>query len=135
MAKTTLPTLNSNDGLLWLNDAHGKSVLETVSGRGVNMIISVPFHREANSQAANSPDTVVNVSLPLSGGDSTWLWVEDGVDTTVEMALPGGLGVTGDCRAGKVSEESRLAYRQGYLPQMIGQAGLYLERSRAVLPL
>jgi hypothetical protein len=34
VAKTTLPTLNSNDGLLWLNDAHGKSVLETVSGRG-----------------------------------------------------------------------------------------------------
>lgn len=43
----------------------------------------------------SSPDPVVNVHLPLLGGDTSGLGVPDGVDTSGEVHLPGALQVAG----------------------------------------
>lgn len=72
MAKTTLPALNGNDSSLRLDDAEEEGLLETES------------------------DTVVDVNLPLVGGDTTGLVVVHGVHATGEVALTGRLVVAGD---------------------------------------
>lgn len=45
----------------------------------------------------NLPDTVVNVNLPLVGGDTSWLRVVNRVDTSRKVELTGGLLASGDC--------------------------------------
>jgi hypothetical protein len=45
---------------------------------------------------ASSPDTVVNVNLPLVAGDAAGLGVVHGVDTSREVELTSGLLVAGD---------------------------------------
>lgn len=72
MSETALPSLDSHDGSLWLDDTKGKSLLETI------------------------PDSVVDVNLPLVGRDASGLGVVDGVNTSREVELSGGLLISGD---------------------------------------
>lgn len=72
VTKTSLPSLNGNDGLSRLDEAESKTLLETES------------------------DSVVDVGLPLLGGDASGLLVEEGVASSVEVDLSRGGGRSGD---------------------------------------
>jgi hypothetical protein len=75
VTQTALPALDGNDGLVGPDDTHVQSVLQPI------------------------PDSVVDVDLPLSGGDASGLGVVDGVDTSVQVALSSGEFVSGDCES------------------------------------
>lgn len=72
VTQSALPALNGNDGLVGPDDTHIESVLQSI------------------------PDSVVDVDLPLSGGDTSRLGVVDGVDTSVQVTLSSGEFVSGD---------------------------------------
>lgn len=76
MAQTAPPALNSHDRLLRLNDA------------------------EVERGAETKPDSVVDVDLPLLGGDAAGLGVVNGVDTSRQVELSGSLLVSGDADDG-----------------------------------
>lgn len=72
MSQTTLPSLDSHDGVIWLDDAQLQGVSESIS------------------------DPVVDVNLPLTLGDTSGLGVVDGVDTSREVELSSSLLASGD---------------------------------------
>lgn len=113
VAQTALPALNGNDGLVGPDDAHVQSVLQSI------------------------PDSVVDVDLPLGGGDTSGLGVVDGVDTSVQVALSSGEFISGDYNAAMSGSAMAAicAGRYSDSPQMIGHWGRYLDSSRAVVPL
>lgn len=72
MSESSLPSLDGDDGLAGLDDAHGEGRLESES------------------------DSVVDVGLPLGSVDASGLGVVEGVASSVEVDLSRGLLVSGD---------------------------------------
>ena len=72
MSETSLPSLDGDDGLSRLDDAHGEGRLES------------------------EPDSVVDVGLPLGGVDPAGLGVVERVAASVEVDLSRRLLVSGD---------------------------------------
>lgn len=57
----------------------------------------VSSYSRTSCHERNSPDPVVDVDLPLARGNTSRLGVVDGVDTSREMELSGGLLITSHC--------------------------------------
>lgn len=72
VTQSALPALDGNDGLVGPDDTHVESVLQSI------------------------PDSIVDVDLPLGGGDTSGLGVVDGIDTSVQVALSSGEFVSSD---------------------------------------
>ena len=73
VSQTTLPSLNSHDGSIRLDDTESQGVSESVS------------------------DPVVDVDLPLTLWDTPWFGVMDWVDTSRKVELSCSLLTSGDC--------------------------------------
>lgn len=88
VAETALPSLDSHDGSLRLNDAQTKSDPETISAK-----VSVDY----TSFVAKGyvPNPVVNIDLPLLSRNTTGLREPDRVNTSREVELSSGLFVSG----------------------------------------
>jgi hypothetical protein len=72
VTETTLPSLNGHDGVVGLDDGELEGVAESVS------------------------DSVVDVNLPLTLGNTSGLGVVDGVNTSGKVELSGSLLASGD---------------------------------------
>lgn len=72
MAKTSLPALYSDDSRTGRDDLESQSVTETKT------------------------NTIIDISLPLVGLDSTGLGIPEGITATVQVDLSCSLLVTGD---------------------------------------
>jgi hypothetical protein len=94
VTQSSLPALNGNNGLVGPDDTHVQSVLQSVPDGEKR--ISNPQNMLKNP-SSYSPDSVVNVDLPLSGRDASGLGVVYGVDTSVQVTLSGSELVSGDC--------------------------------------
>ena len=75
MSQTTLPSLNSHDGSIRLNDTQLQGVSKSVS------------------------DSVVYVNLPLTLWYTPWFGVVNGVNTSGEVELSGSLLTSGDYKS------------------------------------
>ena len=78
MSQTTLPSLNSHDGSIRLDDTEFQGVSESVS------------------------DPVVDVDLPLTLWDTPWFGVVDWVDTSRKVELSCSLLTSGYCGLAEV---------------------------------
>lgn len=106
MTETTPPALHGNDGLLGLHNAEGESGAETV------------------------PDTVVDVDLPLLGGNATGLGVVHGVDASGQVELSGGLLVSGNTDDGALGSELGQQSSGDTTVSLVGQSIRRLTRWR-----
>lgn len=77
---------------------------------------------------ARSPDTVVDVNLPLVAGDAARLGVVHGVNTSREVELTSGLLVAGDTDDGALG--AVLGDEAGRDTAAVGQLGLYSKPNR-----
>lgn len=123
MAETTLPALDGHDGLLGLDDAEVERDAKTISEHA-HMSARI---QPADTAETRSPDTVVNVNLPLVAGDTAGLGVVHGVDASREMELTSGLLVAGDTDDGALG--AVLGDEAGRDTAAVGQLGLYRKQT------
>ncbi len=77
VAKTSFPTLHSNDGRTGCDDLEGQRVTETET------------------------DAVVNINLPLVKLHPTWFGIPERIAAAMQMDLPCSLLVASDCEINK----------------------------------
>jgi hypothetical protein len=107
MSQTTLPSLNSHNSSIRLNDTQLQGVSKSES------------------------DSVVYVNLPLTLWYTPWLGVVDRVNTSGEVELSSSLLASSDYRSASLVKDER----RGDVPQMMGHWGRNLDKNLAEIPL